>query len=294
MDDRKIIIRIISVASVLTVVTLVIFGVYIRAQKNPASDSVTMYQTTTQQADETQVQTHDFLEWTSSEIPNNSAEIFSSEIENTQSVQVVEKSKNELVSEYVNSINNLKNAADFSLNKSSSMNIQVSEITGGNIAEKILQSFIDDANNSSIYSFKNGVDGASGESSNSVLPPANARADLSADDVKSAEVISYSEAGYTVKFILNDERVSGSGMPRAHLNCLPNLEMDMSESNLTIDNYDVLFSDSTIVAKYDSQGRLVYIEHIARSPGMTCDGTAVISLHVSMSGSIVTTYNITY
>ena len=293
-NEKKTIIFIISFAAILTAVVLIAFGMYMKKDNISNTESVTLYQTTASNSTEAHSEGDDLFTLSQDSVTLDSLQEGDTAIVTESITHIANKSKDELVKEYVDAINKLKKTDTFKLNKSSSMNIQVNEITGGSIAEKILQSFIDDANNSVAYSFKNGVDSVTGETPNGVLPPADANSSLTVSDVKSAELVSSSQSGYTVKLVLNDEHITGSDLPEAHLNCLPELNMDMSESNLTIENYDVLFSGSTVVAKYDNQGRLTYVEHIARSPGMTCDGKAVISLHVLMSGNLTTIYNISY
>ncbi len=285
-NDKLIIIFVLILAILLSSIVLVLF---VGKWNNSSSLSHSFYQTTARESKET-----NSFQSSDSIVGNATSEedspLSSSELQNTEQPQ---KSKKELVNEYVNAVNKLKNTPYFSMQMSSAMNVQVNEITGGSIAERILQSFVSDANKFENYSFVNGVDNQLNETSLSALPPSNSRATLTDSDVLSAEVVS-NVNGYTVKFTLRDEHVSNSGMPELHMNCLPKLEMDMSDSSLKIESYDVLFSGSTITARYDNSGKLVFIEHIARSPSMTCTGSAVISLHVSMQGNITTTYAIDY
>ena len=301
--EKKMIISVICAAVLLTLITIIIFVVAQKSDSVFKKEETTLYELTSTESTVVTTFSDDELE----ELLKDYTSVFTTaETKPEDNPHVVEgntiadnslkvpQDKNAIVSQYINAINGLKNSGNFKLNYNTGMNVSVDEITGGSLAQKILQSAINDATVVESYNFVNGTDGSKGVTADNILPPANSGVTLVLDDVISADVISQSASGYTVKLVLDEEHLTTNQMPGRHANCLPPLEMDMSESGLTINSYNVTFSNSTIVARFDGQGRLVYIENTAVSPGMECTGTAVITMSLKMHGNITTVYNITY
>ncbi len=307
--EKQTVAIVVMVAFLLTLITVIVFVVSQKSGSIFKKEETTLYQLTSTEPT-TVEDTADELEELVDDYTNTY--MYSSDVITvgdvsgvTQSYTVPEtvtqsnpfnvpQGTDAIVSQYVTSMNDLKNTRDFKMSYNTRMNVIVDEITGGNIAQRILQSFINDSNINDVYSFANGIDGSKGVTPNDILPPAKSNVTLSANDVVSAEVVSQTSEGYTIKMVLKEEHLTTNQMPDAHANCLPPLDTDMSDSGLTINSYDVTFSGSTIVARFDNQGRLIYVENTAVSPGMSCTGTAVITMNVRMHGDITTIYNITY
>lgn len=307
--EKQTVAVVVMVAILLTLITVIVFVVSQKSGSIFKKEETTLYQLTSTEsttvedtADELEELMNDYTNtYTSSsdvttvgDVSGVSQSYTAPETVTQSNLFNVPRGTDAIISQYVNSMNNLKNTRDFKLSYNTRMNVIVDEITGGNIAQRILQSFINDANINDVYSFANGTDGSKGVAPNDILPPAKSSVTLSANDVASAEVVSQTSEGYTIKMVLKEERLTTNQMPAAHANCLPPLDTDMSDSGLTINSYDVTFSGSTIVARFDNQGRLIYVENTAVSPGMSCTGTAVITMNVRMHGDITTIYNITY
>ena len=216
-----------------------------------------------------------------------------------QTENSVPQNKNEIIDSYINGINALKNTQDFSMNKVDTLNVNITDvqITGGSALKNTVMEYA----NSLIappepesYSFIGGTDVVTGETPNSTIAPLNVPAQCSPDAITEATATPDDDGGYTVKLTIAPET-------QTMYTEAPNLStmvevIDVSTlipSGATMTELNIEYAPTTIEAKFDSQGRIISIEHILTSKGGGT-GKMIVSVKMTMEGTYSSKYTINY
>lgn len=213
----------------------------------------------------------------------------------TTSIQ--QKSKEELVSTYVDAINNLKNSRDFTMTKSDSLDATIDDITGGTIVSNFVQKIIDNKKSSSVtYNFQSGYDAATGQTPITAIAPLGAYAKVDPNAVTSATANNNSDGGYTIILTLQDEEQTESA-PAANLSTMVEV-IDVNSylpSGATLNTVSIKYTATTVKATFDSQGRLASMEHyLSVSEGGGTGKMAIAPISVKMHGKFTSNYSFIY
>ncbi len=211
----------------------------------------------------------------------------------------VPKKKNDIINAYVNGINALKSSQNFSMNKVDTLNVNITDVqmTGGSVLKNTVMEF---ANNliappePESYTFIGGTDAATGETPNSTIAPLNVAAQVSPDAVTEATASATPDGGYTVSLTLQPES-------QTMYSAAPNLStmvevIDVSTlipSGATMTELNISYAPTTIKAVFDSQGRIISIEHNLTSKGGG-SGKMIVNVTMAMEGTYTSNYTIKY
>lgn len=204
--------------------------------------------------------------------------------------------KEAIVAAYINGVNNLKNTPNFTLNKNDTLNIEIDEITGGSVVESVANTLIPQPKPES-YTFLGGVDSASGKSPNAVVAPLNVAARVDINAVTSAASQQNADGGYTLQLILAEE-------VQTLTTAAPNLStmvqvIDITSlvpSMVSLTEVTVNYAPSTITAVFDSQNRIVSMQHKLVSQGGGKGKVTIppITASMTMHGDYTSDYTIVY
>lgn len=219
--------------------------------------------------------------------------------ESTTKAGSVPKGKNDIINAYINGVNQLKNTQNFSMNKNDTLNVTITDVdmTGGAALQNTVMQFA----NGMIappapesYVFIGGTDAATGETPNSTIAPLNVAAQVNPDAVTEAKASPTVDGGYTVTLTIQSETQT---MHAAAPNLSTMVEViDVSSllpSGATLTDVNINYAPSTIKATFDSQNRMVSIEHKLTSKG-SGSGKMIINVTMTMEGTYTSNYTITY
>lgn len=211
----------------------------------------------------------------------------------------VPKEKNDIINAYINGVNALKNTQNFSMDKVDTLNVNITDVqmTGGSALKNTVMEF---ANNliappePESFNFIGGTDAATGETPNSTIAPLNAAAQVNPDAVTSASAIKNADGGYTVMLTIQSES-------QTMYSAAPNLStmvevIDASTlipSGATMTELNIDYAPTEIKAVFDSQGRIVSIEHNLTSKG-SGSGKMIVNVKMAMEGTFTSIYTINY
>lgn len=216
----------------------------------------------------------------------------------TTTKSYVPSGKQEIVNAYISAVNKLKNTETFTLIKANSMTYTIDDITGGNtikqVAEKVVEQ--NNPNGTTTYTFKNGLDDATGYSPNQIIAPKDISASLSTDYVKSASAEEGKNGTYTVKIQLG-KQVQTLDTPAAGYSTVMDV-IDMNSlgltSSMTITSLNIVYDNSYIEAKIDKNGNLLSMTHYTESEGSGEGKLTVIPASMKMHGNYTAQYTISY
>lgn len=211
----------------------------------------------------------------------------------------VPQSKGEIINAYINGVNLLKNTQNFSMNKNDTLNVTITDVqmTGGSALQSAVMSF---ANNliapppPESYTFTGGVDTATGETPNSTIAPLNKAAQVDINAVTDAQAYPNADGGYTVTLTLQAETQTLYS-PAPNLSTMVEVidVQTLLPSGATLSESTIIYQPSTITAVFDSQNRIVSMEHKLVSQGGGT-GKMIIEVTMQMEGTYTSNYTITY
>lgn len=209
-------------------------------------------------------------------------------------VSTAPQGKEAIVAAYVNGVNQLKNTPNFILDKNDTLNITIDEITGGSVVENFASTLIPSPKPES-YTFIGGVDTNSGKTPNQVVAPLNVAANVDINAVTSAVSQQNSDGGYTVQLVIKEEQQS-LDTPAPNLSTMVQV-IDFSSflpPGVKLKEVHITYQPSTITAVFDSQGRIVSMNHTLISQGGGSGGMGFITASMEMHGTYTSDYKITY
>ncbi len=219
--------------------------------------------------------------------------------ETTTEKSKVPKEKTDIINAYINGVNLLKQTQNFSMQKNDTLNVVITDVqmTGGNALKNAVMDFANGLiapPEPESYTFIGGYDAATGETPNSTVAPLNKAAQVNYDAVTEATVAPTVDGGYTVSLTLQPETQTMYAEA-------PNLStmvevIDPSAllpSGATMTELSINYQPSVIKATFDSQNRIVAMEHKLTSQG-SGSGKMVISVKMTMEGTYTSNYTITY
>lgn len=207
--------------------------------------------------------------------------------------------KTEIINAYINGINALKNTQNFSMTKNDTLNVTITDVqmSGGSALKNTVMEYA----NSLVtppppesYTFVEGKDAATGETPNSTIAPLNVAAQVNPDAVTEATATKNADGGYTVNLTLQPETQT-MYTPAPNLSTMVEV-IDTSAllpDGATMTALDISYAPSSVSAVFDSQGRIVSIEHKLTSTG-SGSGKMIINVTMTMEGTYTSKYNITY
>lgn len=212
----------------------------------------------------------------------------------TQNTLTVPQSKEEIVAAYVNGVNTLKNTPNFVMNKNDTLNITIDEITGGSMVQNFANTLIPTPTPES-YTFVGGVDSATNATPNSTVAPLNVAAKVDVNAVTSAVAQQNADGGYTLQLVIQPE-VQTYTSPAPNLSTMVQVidANSLLPSGATIKDMTVNYEPSTITAVFDSQNRIVSMQHILVSQGGGSGSMLGITASMTMHGNYTSDYTINY
>lgn len=217
----------------------------------------------------------------------------------TTQVSLVPQTKGEIINAYINGVNTLKNTQNFSMNKNDTLNVTITDVqmTGGTALQSAVMAF---ANNliappePESYVFVGGVDATTGETPNSTIAPLNTAAQVDINAVTNATATPTANGGYMVTLTIQPEEQT-MYTPAPNLSTMVEI-IDMTSrlpSNATLSEMNVSYAPSTLIAAFDSQNRIVSMEHRLESKGGGT-GKMIVEVAMQMEGNFTSIYTISY
>ena len=209
----------------------------------------------------------------------------------------VPSDKSAVIKTYVNAVNALKGASDFTLEKTSTLNVQIDEMNPSSmrsLANKIIAG--NTKNTPETFHFSGGSDAASGKSATYVIAPAGKNAALDPTIVTAATATPTADGGCTLSITLGAETQTLSALPAKYAGVMDVLTVEAMglPSAAKIDEMTVHYNNSTITATLDSQGRITQMQHKLVVTDATANGSYVVSVTSQMHGDASGQYKITY
>jgi len=211
----------------------------------------------------------------------------------------VPKEKADIINAYINGVNQLKNTQNFSMQKNDTLNVRITDVqmSGGNALKNAVMEFANGLTSPpppESYTFIGGYDAATGKTPNSTVAPLNKTAQVNYDAVTDASAAATADGGYTINLTLQPETQTMHA-------AAPNLStmvqvIDPSillPDGATLTELSINYQPSTIKATFDSQDRIVSMEHRLISQGGG-SGKMIISVKMTMEGTYTSNYTITY
>lgn len=223
----------------------------------------------------------------------------SSTTEPTTEKSKVPKSKNDIINAYISGVNQLKNTQNFSMQKVDTLDVRITDVqmSGGNALKNAVMEFANGLTSPpppESYTFIGGFDAATGETPNSTIAPLNTAAQVSSDAVADATSAPTVDGGYTLNLTLKPETQT---MHAAAPNLSTMVEVidpsTLLPDGATMTELTINYQPSTIKATFDSQNRIVSMEHKLTSQGGG-SGKMIISVKMTMEGTYTSNYTISY
>lgn len=209
----------------------------------------------------------------------------------------VPEGKNEIITAYINGVNQLKKEQNFSLNKEDKLNITIDEITGGSVVKGLAENMISNGQTPpESFSFVGGVDANTGSTPTQVIAPINVNASVNPDAVTSAVAAPTSDGGYTLKLTFIDETQTYT-TPAPNLSTMVEV-IDINEllvNGITIKDVSFLYSGTYIEATFNKAGKITSMKHYLCVSECVGNGSlAMIPVSVVIHGDFTSIYNISY
>lgn len=209
----------------------------------------------------------------------------------------VPETKTEAIAAYVNGVNALKAATDFTCLRASKLNVSIDKISGGSVVEKAAQMVIDQNQiPPTTYTFVGGVDSASGATPMSILPPPNKQCVISEDYVTSATCTPTADGGYTMTLLLKDEAHIHPGKADNLENIVEVVDTSaLIPAQATVHYIEIYYSGVYVTANFDNQGRMTYTKNYMEVQQMRGSGSMLgFTMTVEGHGDFYGEYTITY
>ncbi len=219
--------------------------------------------------------------------------------ETTTEKSTVPKEKTDIINAYINGVNQLKQTQNFSMQKNDTLNVTITDVqmSGGNALKNTVMEFA----NSLIappepesYTFIGGFDAATSETPNSTIAPLNKAAQVNFDAVTDATSTPTADGGYTVSLTIQPETQT---MYAAAPNLSTMVEVidpsALLPNGATMTELSINYQPTIIKATFDSQNRIIAMEHKLTSQGGG-SGKMIVSVKMTMEGTYTSNYTITY
>lgn len=211
---------------------------------------------------------------------------------------IVPSGRANIIASYEKGINNLKKTKKFYMNEDSSLNITIDDITGGFLVQQSAEALLSQLLKSEpkSYDFKDGVDSSSGLSPKDVIPPFEKTLKMDDSAIYSATAKATSDGGYTVTIKLKDEKQTMYESAKNHEKfTLPVYIDEVLSPGAEIENYELIYSGTTITALFDKNNRITYLEHHVSAPTVTGSGTlSLVPFDFTLSCNYITKYDVSY
>ena len=209
----------------------------------------------------------------------------------------VPSGKTQIVNAYIQAINALKGTPDFTLIKKEDLNVIIDEMTPASVrsmANRIIES--NKQTSPVTYRFSGGMDAASGLSPNAVIAPISRSAALNEAIVTAASATPQTGGGYTLHLTLGRETQTMNTPAPNYSGCMQVIQADAMglPSTARVDDFTVVYDNSTIDATIDSQGRITAMTHHLNVVSGEGNGSLVMAVTAKMHGEHTGTYTITY
>ena len=203
-----------------------------------------------------------------------------------------------IISAFQKGLNNLKKTKRFSLQEDKGLGITIDSITGGYLVQQAAERLISQRANTPVtsYVFEGGADVGSGFTPKEIIPPVGEYLELDDKSVLSASSKSTADGGYTLTIKLKDEKQSSTKAAKRHEKVVPTVDLqEIFSSGAVLDDYELIYSGTTITALFDKNNRISYLEYYV--PFTDAHGSGTISLvpfTVQLHGEQVVKYDINY
>lgn len=216
----------------------------------------------------------------------------------------VPKGKSDIVSAYVNAVNKLKKAKNFTLVKTNHLNMTVDELTGGDTIKKIADDLIkkNSPNGSFTYTFKDGIAQETdaeqaGKSPNQVIAPISKNTAITESFVKSASAKADGNSGYTLKLTFGSETQTLTVEAVGYANCMEVISLEALglPSAAKLDELAIVYDNSYIEAAINKNGKITSMKHYMQVTSASGSGKYfVIPVKMQAHGDFTSEYKITY
>ncbi len=217
----------------------------------------------------------------------------------TTQASIVPQDKGAIINAYINGVNTLKNTQNFSMNQNDILDVTITdvEMSGGSALKSAVMAF---ANNliappaPESYTFTGGIDAATGKTPNEVIAPLNTAAQVDINAVTQATASPTADGGYTVMLTIQSETQTLYS-PAPNLSTMVEV-IDMTSrlpANATLSEMNINYAPTTITATFDSQNRIVAMEHKLVSQGGG-SGKMIVEVTMQMEGNYTSNYTFAY
>ncbi len=246
--------------------------------------------------------------WKIEEEASISASIAQSKIEASKKGQKKTTTKKEnsilpqnrasIISAFQKGLNNLKKTKRFTLQEDKGLGIAIDSITGGYLVQQTTERLIAQRANTPVtsYVFEDGADIGTGFTPKEIIPPINKYLELSEKDILSATAKPTADGGYTVTLKLNEEKQTITKSAKRHEKIVPTVDLqEIFSSGAIIEDYELLYSGTTITALFDKNNRITYLEYYVPFTDVTGSGTiSMIPFTFALHGDFVAKYDVNY
>ena len=219
----------------------------------------------------------------------------------------VPKEKADIITAYVNAVNELKKTKNFTLVKTNNLNMTIDELTGGDTIKGIADELVkkNSPNGTKTYTFKDGMAQETaaeqaGKSPNQVIAPMGKETAISEDFVKSASAKADGKGGYTLKLTFGSQTQTLTEEAAGYASCMEVISLEALglPSSAKLDEVSIEYNNSYIEAAINKDGKLTSMKHYMQVPSASGSGKykVVVSIPVEMKahGDFTSEYKISY
>ena len=219
----------------------------------------------------------------------------------------VPKEKADIITAYVNAVNELKKTKNFTLVKTNNLNMTIDELTGGDTIKGIADELVkkNSPNGTKTYTFKDGMaqetaEEQAGKSPNQVIAPMGKDTAISEDFVRSASAKADGKGGYTLKLTFGSQTQTLTEEAAGYASCMEVISLEALglPSSAKLDEVSIEYNNSYIEAAINKDGKLTSMKHYMQVPSASGSGKykVVVSIPVEMKahGDFTSEYKISY
>lgn len=215
-----------------------------------------------------------------------------------KSNSIVPQNRAAVISAFQKGINNLKKTKRFTLQEDKGLGITIDSITGGYLVQQTTERLIAQRANTPVtsYVFKDGADIDTGYSPKEIIPPMCEYLELDDRFVLSAVSRATADGGYTVTIKLKDEKESITTDAKHLHKVVPTIDLqEFFSEAAVIEDYELLYSGTTITALFDKSNRITYLEYYVPFKDAYGSGSlSMVPFTFSLHGEYVVKYDINY
>lgn len=208
--------------------------------------------------------------------------------------------KEAIVTAYVTAVNKLKGTDNFTLIKENEPSVEVIDVTGGSLIKDTVNSSIKENTEKIIspatYNFSGGKT-ADGTLPTAVIAPENKNAVLASGDVVSAKAEKVDDNSYKITITLGTQTQTLEKSAPGYSGVMDVISLDDFDlpSSLQITSLNITYTDSSIEAVIDKDGKLISMTHDMNIEEVVGEGKlTIISSTLKMKGQYHSAYKITY